>query len=294
MTSKILVTGASGGFGRRTVRSLLQRGHAVAASMRDIAGRNAATAAELRREGATVVEMDVTSDASVDAGVAAAMHALGTIDAVVNNAGVGVLGVQETFTPDDWKRLFDVNVFGVQRVNRAVLPQMRERGSGLLLQISSLLGRIAIPFYGPYNASKWAVEAMAENYRVELSGFGVDVAIVEPGGFPTTFIDALMRPSDRSRDASLQGLPEFSQQFLAHFEQALAANPAQDPQLVADAVARVIETPAGQRPFRTIVDTMGMGGAIQPYNEQLEAVSSGIYAAFGIGHLRQLKTAPAA
>lgn len=182
MTSKILVTGASGGFGQRTVLTLLQHGHAVAASMRDIAGKNAAMAAELRRAGATVVDMDVTDDASVDAGVKMATQALGDIDAVVNNAGVGVLGVQETFTPEDWKRLFDVNVFGVQRVNRAVLPAMRERGSGLLLQISSLLGRIAIPFYGPYNASKWAVEAMAENYRVELSGFGVDVAIIERTG----------------------------------------------------------------------------------------------------------------
>lgn len=290
MTSKILVTGASGGFGMRTVLSLLQRGHAVAATMRDIAGRNATAAAQLRSRGATVVEMDVTQDASVEAAVGAALQALGGIDVVVNNAGVGVLGVQETFTPDDWKRLFEVNVFGVQRVNRAVLPHMRTRGSGLLLQISSLLGRIAIPFYGPYNASKWAVEAMAENYRVELSGFGVDVAIVEPGGFPTTFIDALLRPSDRSRDATLQGLPEFTGKFLHDFEQALAANPAQDPQLVADAVVQVIETPAGRRQFRTVVDRMGMGEAVEPYNEHLEKLGAGIYAAFGIAHLRQVKT----
>jgi len=290
MTSKILITGASGGFGKRTVLALLQRGHAVAASMRAVAGKNAGVAAELRQAGATVVEMDVTQDASVNAGVEAAILALGSIDAVVNNAGVGVLGVQETFTPDDFKRLFDVNVFGVQRVNRAVLPHMRARGSGLLLQISSLLGRIAIPFYGPYNASKWAVEAMAENYRVELSGFGVDVAIVEPGGFPTTFIDALMRPSDRSRDATLNGMPEFTQKFLHDFEQALAANPAQDPQLVADAVVQVIETPAGQRKFRTVVDRIGMGAAIEPYNDQLEKIEAGIYGAFGIGHLRQVKS----
>lgn len=290
MTSKILITGASGGFGKRTVLALLQRGHAVAASMRAVAGKNAGVAAELRQAGATVVEMDVTQDASVNAGVEAVILALGSIDAVVNNAGVGVLGVQETFTPDDFKRLFDVNVFGVQRVNRAVLPHMRARGSGLLLQISSLLGRIAIPFYGPYNASKWAVEAMAENYRVELSGFGVDVAIVEPGGFPTTFIDALMRPSDRSRDATLNGMPEFTQKFLHDFEQALAANPAQDPQLVADAVVQVIETPAGQRKFRTVVDRIGMGAAIEPYNDQLEKIEAGIYGAFGIGHLRQVKS----
>lgn len=289
MNTRALVTGSGGGFGSLTVTSLLKRGHAVAASMRDVRGKNRKPAEELASLGAVVVEMDVTQDASVATGTAQALEALGGLDVVVNNAGLGVLGVQETFTPEDWRRLFDVNVFGVQRVNRAVLPHMRERGSGLLLQISSLLGRIAVPFYGPYNASKWALEAMSENYRVELSGFGVDVAIIEPGGYPTTFIDALMRPSDESRDSSLGTMPQFARDFLSGFEKALAANPAQNPQDVADAIVTVIETPPGQRPFRTIVDRMGMGDAIQPYNEQLEKLSLGIYSAFGIGHLRQLK-----
>jgi NAD(P)-dependent dehydrogenase (short-subunit alcohol dehydrogenase family) len=288
----ILVTGASGGFGRLTVMSLLKSGHRVVASMRDIRGRNRKKAEELGGLGAGVVGMDVTQDGSVAAGVSQALEAAGGLEVVVNNAGVGVLGVQETFTPDDWARLFDVNVFGVQRVIRAVLPHMRERRSGLLVQISSLLGRIAVPFLGPYNASKWALEAMSEGYRVELSGFGIDVAVVEPGGYPTTFVDSLMRPSDRSRDAALGALPGTAQDFMQGFERALAARPEQNPQDVADAIVRLIETPAGQRPFRTIVDKMGMGDAIQPYNEQLEKLTSGIYSAFGIGQMRQLKTRP--
>jgi NAD(P)-dependent dehydrogenase (short-subunit alcohol dehydrogenase family) len=288
----ILVTGASGGFGRLTVMSLLKSGHRVVASMRDIRGRNRKKAEELGGLGAGVVGMDVTQDGSVAAGVSQALEAAGGLEVVVNNAGVGVLGVQETFTPDDWARLFDVNVFGVQRVIRAVLPHMRERRSGLLVQISSLLGRIAVPFLGPYNASKWALEAMSESYRVELSGFGIDVAVVEPGGYPTTFVDSLMRPSDRSRDAALGTLPGTAQDFMRGFERALAARPEQNPQDVADAIVRLIETPAGQRPFRTIVDKMGMGDAIQPYNEQLEKLTSGIYSAFGIGQMRQLKTRP--
>lgn len=290
MKSKILITGANGGFGKLTVVSLLKHGHQVAASMRDIHGRNKQNADEFRAMGAKVVEIDVTQDQSVQAGVEQAIQALGGLDAVINNAGVGVLGVQETFTPQDWQNLFNINVFGVQRINRAVLPYMREKGSGLLMQISSLLGRIAIPFYGPYNASKWALEAMSENYRVELSGAGIDVVVIEPGGFPTSFIEALMRPSDKSRDASLASMNQFAQGFLHGFEQALTANPAQNPQNVADAIVKVIETPAGQRPFRTIVDKMGMGDAIQPYNEMLDKLSNGIYSAFGIGHLRELKT----
>lgn len=287
---KVLITGASGGFGRLTVLSLLKSRHRVVAAMRDTRGKNRKLVDEYVGLGAKVVEMDVTQDGSVADGVAQALEDAEGLDVVVNNAGVGVLGAQETFTPEDWRRLFDVNVFGVQRVIRAVLPSMRERGAGLLVQISSLLGRIAIPFYGPYNASKWALEAMSENYRVELSRFGIDVVIIEPGGYPTTFIGNLLRPSDRSRDESLGTMPEDAQNFLHGFEQALGSHPEQNPQNVADAVVKVIESPAGQRPFRTVVDKMGMGNAIEPYNEHLEELTSGIYSAFGIGHMRQLKT----
>jgi len=287
--SKIIVTGASGGFGKLTVEALLKRGHKVAAAMRDTQGKNRAAAAECAALGAAVTELDVTRDASVEQGAAQAIKELGGLDAVVNYAGLGVLGVQETFTSEDWKRLFDVNVFGMQRVNRAVLPHLRSQGAGLLVQVSSLLGRIAMPFYGPYNASKWAVEAMSENYRVELSGTGVDVVIVEPGGYPTTFVVNLMRPSDRARAASLGELGKMPEGMLRGFEQAMAANPAQNPQNVADAVVKLIETPAGQRPFRTIVDKMGMGEAIGPYNDQLEKISDGLYTAFGIGQMRKLK-----
>ncbi len=285
----VLITGASSGFGKMTVTSLLQRGHTVVASVRDIQGRNKTPAEELNGIGAQVVEMDVTDDSSVEAAVAQALDSVHGLDVVVNNAGLGVLGVQESFTPDDWRRVFDVNVFGVQRVNRAVLPHMRERGSGLLVHISSLLGRMTIPFYGPYNASKWALEAMSENYRVELSGFGIDVAIVEPGGFATPFAESLMRPSEQSDDASLVAMQEQAEGFLHGFGEALAANPAQNPQNVADAVVQVIETPAGQRPFRTVVDKMGMGDAIQPYNEQLETLTSSIYSAFGMDQMLKLK-----
>jgi NAD(P)-dependent dehydrogenase (short-subunit alcohol dehydrogenase family) len=130
---------------------------------------------------------------------------------------------------------------------------------------------------------------MSENYRVELSGFGVDVAIIEPGGFETPFADSLLRPSDQGGEVALNAMQEQAEGFLYGFGEALAANPAQNPQNVADAIVNVIETPAGQRPFRTVVDKMGMGEAIQPYNEQLEQLTSGLYAAFEMGDLLKLK-----
>ena len=162
MAKKILITGANGGFGKLTTQALLAGRHTVVASMRDIDGRNKPVAEELSSAGAHVVEINVTDDDSVITGVQQATELAGGMDVLVNNAGIGVMGLQEAFTAADWQRLFDINVFGVQRMNRAVLPYFRKQGAGLLLHVSSLLGRMTIPFYGPYNASKWALEALAE------------------------------------------------------------------------------------------------------------------------------------
>lgn len=289
MPRKILITGAGGGFGKLTTLALLEKGHKVVGSVRGVEGKNKSVAQELRNAGAGIVEMDVTLEESVARGVAAAMEIAEGLDVVVNNAGVGVIGLQECFTPEDWKKLFEVNVFGVQRVNRAVLPHMREQKSGLLIFVSSLLGRITIPFYGPYNASKWALEAMAENYRTELSRFGIDSCVVEPGGFPTEFRFNLLKPSDAERDSAYGDFSKAPLEMFTNFDKALESNPAQDPQNVADAVCDLIDTPAGERRFRTVVDKMGMGDLINPYNDQLEQITSGVYGAFGQDHMLKLK-----
>ena len=239
----------------------------------------------MRNAGAHVVEIDVTSDDSVNSGVKQAVDMMGGIDVVVNNAGVGVVGMQEFFTAEDWRKLFEVNVFGVQRMNRAVLPYMREQGSGLVVYVSSLLGRVTLPFYGPYNASKWALEAMAENYRAETSTFGIDNCIVEPGGFATTFFDGLMQPSDQSRVESYGEFMNVPDQMFGGFAEALEANTEQNPQNVADAIVNLINQSVGQRPFRTPVDKMGMGDPIKPYNQQLEEITQGIYGNFQMGEL---------
>ncbi len=280
MSHKVLITGASSGFGKMTVHALLNGGHQVAAAMRGVDGKNKANAEELIKAGASVVEIDVVSDESVDSGVKQAIEVLGGLDVVINNAGVGVIGMQEHFTIEDFQKVMDVNVYGVQRVNRAALPHLRAQGSGLIIYISSLLGRMTLPFYGPYNASKWALEAIAENYRVELSGFGVENAIVEPGGFETNFFGNLIPASDTSRNAAYGDFMNVPQQMGEGFGEALANNPEQRPEKVVDAIVGLVGMEKGQRPFRTVVDNMGMGDPIKGYNEQLEGLMKAIYGNF--------------
>lgn len=288
--TKIIITGAGGGFGLLISKALVEAGHTVIGTMRDMSGRNQANAATLQGLGASVIEMDVTNDASVEKAMAAAIKEAGSVDVLINNAGVGVLGVQETFTAGDLQKLFDINVFGVHRVTRTLMPHLRAKKSGLVINISSLLGRIAVPFYGPYNASKWALEGLTENYRIESSQSGVEVCIVEPGGYPTSFIDNLMRPSDQQRISALKEMSEAAEGFLKGFEQALAGNPAQDPKNVATAIVNLVQTAPGTRPFRTVVDNMGMGGPVEGYNKLLGDITAGIFGNFGIAHLLQLKT----
>lgn len=289
MGQKILITGASGGFGKLTVKTLLNKGHQVAASMRDIDGKNKAVADELYKAGAKIVELDVTNDQSVINGVSKAIAELGGLDVLFNNAGVGTLGMQEFFTTSDYQRLFDINVFGVQRMNRAVLPHFRQSKKGLIIYTSSLLGRIALPFYGPYQSSKWALESMAENYRVELSSFGIENCIVEPGGYPTTFMENLLKPSDNSQTTSYGDFMKFPEQMFGSFEHVLKNNPQQNPQRVADTIAELIEIPYGAKPFRTTVDFIGMGDHVQKYNEHLEQIMTGLYTNFGINGLLAVK-----
>lgn len=290
MTQKVLITGTNSGLGRLTALSLLEAGHTVVASMRDIDGRNEEAAAQLRAAGAHVVELDVTSDDSVATAVVNAVATVGNLDVVINNAGVGSSGLFETFTTSDWQNSFDINVFGMVRVTRAALPFMREQGSGLLVFISSVAGRIGFPFFGPYNAAKFAVEGLAETCRADLSSMGIDTCVVEPGPYPTNFIASLMGSSDRSHDAVYGDVVNAPSAMIAGFEAAMDSNPNQDPQHVADAVVTLLGIPAGQRPFRTVVDGMGMADDLSPLNQAGESVTQGLYAAFGMADMLKAPT----
>jgi NAD(P)-dependent dehydrogenase (short-subunit alcohol dehydrogenase family) len=266
----ILVTGSAGGFGRLTVETLARQGYRVFAGMRAAAGKNAPAAEALRalaqREQLALhlVEIDVTDDASVEQAIKAIIEATDRLDVVINNAGVSYSGPLEAFTLEQVQQQFATNVLSVMRVNRAVLPQMRKQGSGLLLQIGSIAGRLAFPFIGLYGATKFALEGLTESYRYELAPFGIDAAILEPGTFPTTISANRQVAADAERLALYQaGIDAFTVQFYA--ENRSATPP--DPQEVADAVAHIIAQPAGERPLRTVVATVVQRQAPQALND---------------------------
>lgn len=288
MSKKIFVTGASGAFGHLACIKLVENGHQVVGTMRSTTGKNEAVAKELTSKGVQLVELDVTDETSVNQGVQQAIELMGGLDIFFNNAGLGANGIQETFTAEDMQRVFDVNVFGVQRVMRAVIPHFRNQGSGTLMHTSSCIGRVTTPFLGVYSASKYALESLAEGYRAELSGFGIESCIIEPGGMPTPFMGGMLRPSDTSRDQAYGDMAHAPVASLNGYVQALESNPVQRPERIAEVVAELVDMPFGEKPFRTVVDFMGLKEPIEQYNKALAQTTHGIYASMGTENLLSL------
>lgn len=263
MNKIILVTGASSGFGALTARHLADRGHTVYASMRDTAGRNApqveAAARYAREKGVDLrtLELDVLSDASADAAVQAIVADAGRLDGVVHNAGHMVFGPAEAFSPEQYLQLYDVNVVGTQRVNRAALPHLRAQGRGWLVWVGSSSTRGGTPPYlAPYFAAKAAMDSLAVSYSTELSRWGIETTIVVPGAYTagTNHFAHSGKPADAARAAEYDtgpyaGVPERILEGLKALEPADA-----NVDDVAAAIARVVDLPHGQRPFRVHVD----------------------------------------
>jgi NAD(P)-dependent dehydrogenase (short-subunit alcohol dehydrogenase family) len=263
-TLTVLVTGCSSGLGRATAQAAAERGWTVFASMRDSATRNAGAARELREWGEShgrtveVPDLDVTDDRSIAEAVAALVARTGRIDVVVNNAGVGAHGITEAYTLEQAQALFDVNVFGALRVNRAVLPHMRRQRSGLLIHVSSALGRFIMPFSGLYSATKFALEALAEGYRLDLMAADVDSVIIEPAACPTRYYEHLSRPADRETSDGYGPMAQLEERTADGFAGWIAGQPIADVREVASAIVHLIECPRDERSTRTAV---GRGSA---------------------------------
>jgi len=283
----VLITGAASGFGLLTAKALLERGHRVAATMREPEGRHAGAVDELRSvadacDGTLhALALDVTDDASVEGAVAGVLERLERIDVAINNAGRGMSGFAEAFTAEEMRRLFEINLFGAQRVNRAVLPSMRAAGRGLLIHVSSTFGRFVVPFVAPYTASKWALEALAESYAQELAGTGVGVAIVEPGAFPTEHVTRIDAPADEQRVESYGDLAEAPGPMWGDFVARMEAA-APDPQAVATTLADLVEAPLGNLPLRHVVDQVTGGGGVESYNRAADHSRGEFFDALGI------------
>ncbi|MCL2552728.1 MAG: SDR family NAD(P)-dependent oxidoreductase [Actinomycetia bacterium] len=268
--STILVTGASSGFGALAARALALAGHIVYASMRDTGGRNAPAVAEAAAWAADhgrdlrTVELDVQSEESAAKAVTAILDDQPALDVVVHNAGHMVTGPAEAFSPEQYLRLYDINVLGAQRVNQAVLPHMRERRDGLLVWVGSSSTRGGTPPYlGPYFAAKAAMDALAASYALEVARFGIETTIVVPGSFTsgTRHYAHAGHPADEEVVARYEelygGLMEQIGQRMRQLEP-----PDADVSEVARAIVAVVDAEKGHRPFRVHVDPTDDGAAV--------------------------------
>ncbi|HEY2178267.1 MAG TPA: SDR family oxidoreductase [Caulobacteraceae bacterium] len=238
MALNVLISGANSGFGLLTTAAFARAGHIVHAGYRDPA--KLAALETLATAGLEVrpVRLDVTDDASVRAAAGEAATA-GPIDVLVNNAGFEVSGPVEHLSDASLTRQFETNVLGVVRMVRATVPAMRERGEGLIVNVSSVAGQIAAPFTGAYSASKHAVEALSEALWFELRPFGVRVVLIEPGAFSTSFGDNIIVEPHYGEDSPYRPVA-------ARFNAAMAAfrsGPAQNPQEVADLILAAAADP---------------------------------------------------
>jgi NAD(P)-dependent dehydrogenase (short-subunit alcohol dehydrogenase family) len=253
----VLITGCSSGFGYVGALHYARAGARVFATMRNLPRPEAAelrAVAEAEKLDITILPLDVLSDEQVAGTVAEAQRrAGGALDVVVNNAGIGITGPVEFMDLEATRLAFDTNVFGAQRVIRAVLPAMRAKKAGLIVNISSQLGRVIVPGGGHYSATKFALEALSEQLAYELAPHGVEVCVIEPGGYPTKvwtnrnrYNLELKARLDPERAASY---PE----FYAAMGQETGAGRSADPLDIPAAIAAIAAMPAGSRPLRRAV-----------------------------------------
>ena len=248
----ILITGCSSGFGNLGAVLYAQLGAKVFATMRNLPRAEGTALAKTAKAGKldiTILELDVLSDGSVETAVAEAERLSGgALDVVINNAGIGTGAPVELQDIETTQLLFDTNVMGYQRLARAALPKMRAKKSGLIVNVSSQLGRVMVPGMGLYSSTKFAVESMSEQMAYELVPHGVDVTIVQPGGYPTKiwengnrYTAAMLEEADDERKAAYQALVDGALRN---------GGGSTDPMDVPRAIAGLIAMAPGKRPLR--------------------------------------------
>lgn len=236
MSKVWFVTGSSKGFGREFVLAALERGDKVAATARNI--DTLADLVEKYGDSVLPIQLDVTDRDQVFASVTTAREAFGRLDVVINNAGYGLFGTLEEITEQQLRDQLETNLFGVFHVTQAVLPIMREQGSGHIIQISTIGGIAAFPSLAGYHASKWALEGMTEALAQEVAGFGIAVTLVEPGGFDTDWSGASA--------VFAQPLPPYAPLHDGMAER-MAGNPSPKPVGFGSAILKVVDAETAPR-----------------------------------------------
>ncbi|MEM7163315.1 MAG: SDR family oxidoreductase [Bacteroidota bacterium] len=277
----VFITGTNSGFGYLTAIGAAQRGHKVYASMRNTESRNAERAKELNAiENIEVIELDVTNPGQVKSAIDSIIEKENQLDVLVNNAGYYGGGITETYTENDLEKMFDVNLKGPWRTMKSALPQMRKQGDGLIINISSALGRFSAPFMTVYNSTKFALEGLTEGIHYELKPLGVEAVLIQPGAFPTEIFGKTAYGADQdvtSGYGELANVPEQVGKGMGEMFENLKP----DPQMVPDAIFKLIDTPKGQRPLRTVVDGM-TGQFVNSANDHVKEDFDKFLTAFGM------------
>ena len=262
----VLITGCSSGFGKLAALQFARKGDTVYASM-----RNTSKGKELEEARASeglkieLLQLDVTDEASVSAAVDKVIAEAGRIDVLVNNAGIGAHGPIEETDDDEAKEIFETNFFGALRTMRIVLPHMREKKAGTIVNVSSLAGRVGPPFDGIYAASKFALEAASEALYYEIHPFGIRVLLIEPGGFETNIGDTRRIPRRFGEGSPYAELDQ-------RFEQALTRLPTGgergDAQVVAEAIYDAVHDEEPKLRYLVGEDAEMIGGLRQQLDDE--------------------------
>ena len=284
-SNTVLITGTSTGFGRLAAEHLAREGHKVFATMRGATGKNQAAADELNAltgEGLdiTVLELDVTSAEDIAAVVSAVEDSAGSLDVLVNNAGMFGMGPVEAYTSDQFRFIMETNVIGLHAITRAFLPMMRAAKSGLVINVSSVVGRLTMPGGTLYTSTKYAVEALTEGYRYETKEHGIDFVLIEPEAYGTDIFGKTFDPEDADVATAY---PEFMA-TLAQLGEAIGetiqAEDANDPAEFGRVLSELIGMVPGTRPLRR-----PMGKDLKPMmdglNGQIAEAQRGFLTAFG-------------
>ncbi|MEM5948629.1 oxidoreductase [Spirochaetia bacterium 38H-sp] len=230
----VLVTGASSGIGRATAIFLAKKGYRVYAG-----ARRTEKMEELKQYAINPVKLDVTDEELAKSCIEKIERESGGVDILINNAGYGLYGTIEEVPIKEAKRQMDVNVFGLARMTQLVIPYMRKKKRGKIINISSIAGKLTTPLGGWYHASKFAVEALSDCLRVELSPFGIDVVVIEPGGIKTEWSDIAF---DNLRKTSGSGpYADYVEKVIAMFEKNYSSARISGPEIIAETIYKAMK-----------------------------------------------------
>lgn len=247
----ILITGASTGIGYHAAVSLAQRGWTVIGTARKRPDLD-----RLKQEGIRPIELDYTDEASINAGFAEALdHCDGRIDALFNNGAYGQTGALEDISTDDLRAQFEANFFGWHTLTRKLIPVMRTQGSGRIVQCSSVLGFVAAPFRGPYQASKFALEAYTDTLRGELAPFGIKVISIQPGPITSKFRETALATFERTVDHQSSAYADIYRRHLKRLRSPEKAKFELGPEAVTAALVRALEEPNPKPAYRVTFPT---------------------------------------